>query len=69
VGERRLHEDIHFLPRNHPDISVLPHISASIDLQSASRIVADNIRFFRETGVTSRIIDIARGYWASSEKR
>ncbi|NTF90935.1 glyoxylate/hydroxypyruvate reductase A [Agrobacterium rhizogenes] len=47
---------------DHPDITVLPHISAPTDLQSASRIVADNIRFYRKTNVIPRTIDIAKGY-------
>ncbi|HEY0122485.1 MAG TPA: glyoxylate/hydroxypyruvate reductase A [Rhizobium sp.] len=47
---------------DHPDITVLPHVSAPTDLQSASRIVADNIISYRETNVIPRIIDIARGY-------
>lgn len=46
----------------HPGITVLPHISAPTDLQSASRIVADNIRSYRQTGAIPRTIDIARGY-------
>nr|WP_309550699.1 NAD(P)-dependent oxidoreductase [Rhizobium rhizogenes] len=55
---------------DHPDITVLPHISAPTnlqfsaptDLQSASRIVADNIRSCRKTNVIPRTIDIAKGY-------
>ncbi|MFT4183341.1 MAG: glyoxylate/hydroxypyruvate reductase A [Rhizobium sp.] len=46
----------------HRDITILPHISAPTDQQSASKIVADNIRSYRQTGAIPRTIDIARGY-------
>jgi glyoxylate/hydroxypyruvate reductase A len=47
---------------DHPDIIILPHISAPTDLQSASWIVADNIKSYRKTYSIPRTIDIARGY-------
>jgi glyoxylate/hydroxypyruvate reductase A len=45
---------------DHSDITIPPHISTPIDLQSASRILVDNIRAHRKTHVISRTIDIAR---------
>ncbi|MQB41150.1 NAD(P)-dependent oxidoreductase [Rhizobium sp. ICMP 5592] len=47
---------------DHPRITVLPHISAPTDLQSASRIVAVNIKSYRKTNEIQHTIDIARGY-------
>lgn len=46
----------------HPAITVLPHISADSDPQSASRIVAANIRRWRETGEIPPAVDRQRGY-------
>ena len=47
---------------DHPDITVLPHISAPTDLQSASRIVADNIKSYHKTNAIPHSIDIAGGH-------
>ena len=48
--------------RDHPDMTVLPHISAPTDLQSASRIVADNIKSYHKTNAIPHSIDIAGGH-------
>ena len=47
---------------NHPQITVLPHISAPTDRETAAAIVADNIRTFRRTAKLPSIVDFARGY-------
>jgi glyoxylate/hydroxypyruvate reductase A len=46
----------------HPRVTVLPHCSAQTDRETASRIVADNIRRYRETGELPASVDVARGY-------
>lgn len=46
----------------HPRVSVLPHISAPTDRQTASAIVGQNIRRYRETGEIPESVDLARGY-------
>ena len=46
----------------HPSITVLPHISGPTQLQSASKIVAQNIRHYRKTGDLPAIIDTLLGY-------
>ena len=47
---------------DHPRITVLPHISAPTDRETAAAIVADNIRTFRRTAKLPSIVDFARGY-------
>ena len=47
---------------DHPRITVLPHISAPTDRETAAAIVADNIRTFRRTSKLPSIVDFARGY-------
>ncbi len=46
----------------HPNITVLPHISAPTQLQSASKIIAQNIRRYRQTGELPAVVDTGRGY-------
>ena len=46
----------------HPDITVLPHISAPKNLKSACDIVAKNIITFRETGLLPATVDKVTGY-------
>ncbi len=46
----------------HPDITVLPHISAPTNLNSACDIVAKNIIKFRETGLLPVTVDKVTGY-------
>jgi glyoxylate/hydroxypyruvate reductase A len=47
---------------NHPRITVLPHISAPTDRQTAAEIVAANIRTYRSTARLPSTVDFARGY-------
>ena len=59
--------DVEPLPKDapfwtHPRITVLPHISAPTDRETAAAIVADNIRTFRRTAKLPSIVDFARGY-------
>ncbi|GJD49343.1 Glyoxylate/hydroxypyruvate reductase A [Methylobacterium crusticola] len=46
----------------HPRVTVLPHISAPTDLDTAAAVVAANIRAYRRTGRPPRSVDVARGY-------
>ncbi len=46
----------------HDSVTVLPHISAPTDRNTAARIVADNIKHFYATGSLPTAIDIRRGY-------
>lgn len=46
----------------HPQVTVLPHISAPTNHKSASAIVAANVARYRATGLLPAVVDIARGY-------
>jgi glyoxylate/hydroxypyruvate reductase A len=46
----------------HPDITVLPHISAPTHMHSACHIVAKNVVHYRETGQLPECVDKALGY-------
>ncbi len=46
----------------HPNVTVLPHISAPTNRQTAAHIVADNIRSWRRTGTLPATVDMSRGY-------
>ncbi|MCB5160839.1 2-hydroxyacid dehydrogenase [Marinomonas algarum] len=46
----------------HESVTVLPHISAPSNPQSASEIVASNIAHYRETGDIPTSVDLTRGY-------
>jgi glyoxylate/hydroxypyruvate reductase A len=46
----------------HPDITVLPHISAPTNLNSACDIVAKNILQFRQSGQLPVCVDKKTGY-------
>lgn len=46
----------------HPGVTVLPHVSAPTDRNTAAGIVANNIRRYYETGALPAAIDIKRGY-------
>lgn len=46
----------------HPQVTVLPHISAPTDKQTASAIVAGNIRRYRDEGCLPVLVDVVRGY-------
>ncbi|SAL83530.1 D-isomer specific 2-hydroxyacid dehydrogenase [Caballeronia arvi] len=45
-----------------PNVTVLPHISAPTDQQTAAQIIAANIREFRSSGRVPGNVDIVRGY-------
>ena len=46
----------------HPKVTVLPHITAPTDVQAAARVVAANVRAYRETGCLPVGVDMVRGY-------
>jgi glyoxylate/hydroxypyruvate reductase A len=46
----------------HPEVTVLPHISAPTDRESAAAIVAGNVRRYRQTGEIPANVDLRRGY-------
>ena len=46
----------------HPDITILPHISAPTNLNSACKIVAKNIISFRATGQIPKSVSKVNGY-------
>jgi glyoxylate/hydroxypyruvate reductase A len=46
----------------HPGITVLPHVSAPTDRQTAAAIVAANIRAWRASGRIHAAVDRTRGY-------
>lgn len=47
---------------DHPSITVLPHISAPTDHETAAAVIAANLRNFRATGRIPGNVDLARGY-------
>ena len=46
----------------HPNITILPHISASTNISTATKIVADNINHFVQTGIIPKGINKSLGY-------
>lgn len=46
----------------HPDITVLPHISAPTGIESAALIVSKNIKHYLQTGEMPQTVDRLRGY-------
>lgn len=46
----------------HPSITILPHISAPTDAETAAAIVAKNIGDYRRTGQLPPTVNMARGY-------
>jgi glyoxylate/hydroxypyruvate reductase len=46
----------------HPNVTVLPHISAPTDRQTAAEVVADNVRRFRRGERLTDVVDANRGY-------
>lgn len=46
----------------HPSVTVLPHIAAPTNLRTASRVVAENIGRFLDTGEVPPGVDVQRGY-------
>jgi len=47
---------------SHPKITVLPHISAPTTISSSARVVARNVRLFREEGEVPLSVDPVQGY-------
>lgn len=47
---------------SHPNITVLPHISAPTNIVTASAIVANNVKRYRQTGIIPRSVDHKLGY-------
>ena len=55
------------LPANHrywqhPRVTLLPHVSAQTRVDTASLIVANNIKHYRDTGTLPACVDFNRGY-------
>ncbi|MAG75513.1 MAG: glyoxylate/hydroxypyruvate reductase A [Colwelliaceae bacterium] len=46
----------------HPKITVLPHISAPTNKETAAKIVADNIKHYRATGDIPNAVNMKLGY-------
>lgn len=46
----------------HPNITILPHISAPTRQNSACEIVINNIKRYRETGIVPKSVSTQRGY-------
>lgn len=46
----------------HPKVTVLPHISAPTSRESSAKIVAGNVKTWRETGTLPETVDMTRGY-------
>ena len=46
----------------HPNITVLPHISAPTSMMSASEIVAKNVKVYRESDIIPKSVDDKVGY-------
>ncbi len=46
----------------HSKISVLPHIAATTDAESASKVVATNVSYYRDHGVPETSVDLDRAY-------
>jgi glyoxylate/hydroxypyruvate reductase A len=46
----------------HKRVTILPHISANTDFESASDIVAKNLRLFKLKKKIPKFVDFQRGY-------
>lgn len=46
----------------HPKISILPHISAMTDINTASQVAATNIKTYRTLGIMPSSVNLAKGY-------
>lgn len=46
----------------HPAVTVLPHVSAATDPETAARIVADHVAAYRRDGAIPRAVDLSRAY-------
>ncbi|MEH6402606.1 MAG: glyoxylate/hydroxypyruvate reductase A [Sneathiella sp.] len=47
---------------DHEKVTVLPHISAPTDFDTATKIVSENISRYREIGILPETVDKTRGY-------
>ncbi len=47
---------------HHPKITVLPHIAAATNQQTAVKIVADNLRAYRNNGTPESLVNLDKGY-------
>ncbi len=47
---------------SHPGVTVMPHVAAVTDPQTASLVAAANVRSWRETGRIPKAVDRRRGY-------
>ncbi|AXQ93959.1 glyoxylate/hydroxypyruvate reductase A [Cereibacter azotoformans] len=47
---------------DHPQVTVLPHISAATDPETAAVIVAGHVQDYRATGAIPPSVDLTRGY-------
>lgn len=47
---------------SHPKITILPHISAQTNIQTASKVAAQNVARWFETGQTPEFVDRSKGY-------
>ncbi|PKI13993.1 2-hydroxyacid dehydrogenase [Colwellia sp. 12G3] len=47
---------------SNPKITVLPHISAPTNMHTASEVVGNNIKMYRENNVIPKSVDIKQGY-------
>jgi glyoxylate/hydroxypyruvate reductase A len=47
---------------SHPNITVLPHISAPTDMHSAANIVVNNITSYRDNNIIPDAVDVKQGY-------
>ena len=46
----------------HPAITVTPHVASRIDAKTGSRLIAENLKVFCETGTCPDVADAQRGY-------
>jgi glyoxylate/hydroxypyruvate reductase A len=46
----------------HPQVSVLPHISAPTDFETAAAVIAANVGAYRANGALPCSVDLALGY-------
>mgnify|MGYP000660438665 CR=1 FL=1 len=46
----------------HPHVTILPHISAMTNVETATQVVAQNITHYHQSGELPVTVDLARGY-------
>ncbi len=47
---------------SHPAVTVTPHVASRIDAETGSRLIAQNLKVFADTGTCPDVTDAARGY-------